>query len=256
MEECPVFYEGFADSYDDMVDWKKRLAFEGKYFDKLFKHYGVERILDAACGTGRHTILFAKLNYKVLGIDNNETMLELAKKNAKESGVKGIRFQQADLLKLPDTVKGRYDAIVCLGNSLPHLVDDEDVLMALRYFYKILKPGGLLLLQTVYFDHYLDSADSAVAVKDGIRNGRKVTFRRHYEFKGTKVIFHVSIYDRLSRELLEDFSTPLNPIRRELLETFLEKVGFTGMQFFEDISLKSLTPESRSMIGFAFRPKS
>jgi glycine/sarcosine N-methyltransferase len=255
MEDSAVFYEGFADSYDDMVDWEKRLAFEGKFFDKLFKHYGVEKILDAACGTGRHSILFSKMGYKVLGVDNNESMLELARKNAKAGGVKGLRLQVADFLTLCDLIKSRFDTIVCLGNSLPHLVDDEDVLKALRNFFKLLKPGGLLLLQTVYFDHYLDSADSAVAVRDGLRNGRQVTFRRHYEFKGTKVIFHVSIYDLHSRELLENFSTPLNPIRRELLEAFLEKVGFTGIQFFEDISLKSLTTESRSLIGFAFRPK-
>ncbi len=250
-----MFYDGFANSYDDMVDWEKRLAFEGKYFDKLFKHYGIERILDVACGTGRHSILFAKLGYKVVGVDNNEVMLGLASKNAKESGVKGLRFQSSEMSELSDTVKGKFNAIVCLGNSLPHLVDDGDVLKALRHFHKLLRPGGLLLLQTVYFDHYLDSADSAVAVRDGVRNGRPVTFRRHYEFKGTKVIFHVSIYDRNSRDLLEGFSSPLNPIRRELLETFLEKVGFAGMQFFEDISLKPLTQESRSLIAFSFKPK-
>jgi len=250
-----VFYDAFADSYDDMVDWEKRLAFEGKHFDRIFKHYGIERILDAACGTGRHAIHFAKLGYRIVGIDNNESMLELASRNAKQAGVKGLKFQLAEFLTLKETIRGRYGSIVCLGNSLPHITEDSAILTALRNFYDILKPGGLLLLQTVHFDHYLDSADSAVAVTEGMRNGRHVIFRRHYEFKGTKVIFHVSIYDSNTRELLETYSTPLNPIRRELLETFLEKVGFTGVQFYQDITLKPLDSESRAMVSFAFRPK-
>ena len=250
-----MFYEGFADCYDDMVRWEDRLAFEGKYFDKLFKHYGVDRILDVACGTGRHTILFAELGYKVVGVDNNDCMLELAKKNIRAAGVKGIKFLKADMMALPEAIRGRYSCVVSLGNSLPHLVDDEEILEALRHFYKLLRPGGLMLLQTVHFDHYLDSSDSAVAVTEGIREGKPVTFRRHYEFKGTKVIFHVSIYDGSTRELLDTYSAPLNPIRRELLETFLEKVGFSGVQFYEDISLRPLTHASRSMFCFAFRPK-
>jgi ubiquinone/menaquinone biosynthesis C-methylase UbiE len=254
-EDIQVFYEGFADSYDEMVNWESRIEFERKHFDRLFKYYGIQRVLDAACGTGRHCILFAELGYRVVGIDNNDAMLELAKQNIKESGVKGIKLHKGDLLNIRDVVKSRFDSVLCLGNSLPHITDDEQIVATLGQFREALKPSGLLLLQMVHFDYYLDSAESAVAVNEGVRKGRPVTFRRHYEFKGTKVIFHVSIYDGNSRDLLETYSTPLNAVRRELLENFLEKAGFTGVQFFKDVSLKPLTQEAKSLICFAFRPR-
>jgi hypothetical protein len=108
----------------------------------------------------------------------------------------------------------------------------------------------------VHFDHYLDSADSAVAVSEGIRNGREVTFRRHYEFKGTKVIFHVSIYDRGKRELLENYNAPLNAIRKDLLQTFLENVGFTTITMCRDFSMAPIKDKDRSLVVFARRPVS
>lgn len=250
-----MFYDEFADSYDEMIDWQARLEYEKLYFSKLFKKYGVKRILDVACGTGMHSILFNKMGYRVVGIDNSPGMLEQARRNAKEHGAKGLRFIEASLTSLPEVVKGRYEAIVCLGNSLPHLVDDQDIVKALSDFYSILRTGGILIMQIVHFDHYLDSAESAVAVVDGFRYGKPVTFRRHYEFKGTKVIFHVSVYERDSRDLLENYSTPINAIRRELLETFMEKVGFGDIQFYSDLAMNPLTQGAKSLVTLAQRTK-
>lgn len=250
-----MFYEELADSYDEMIDWQARLEYEKEKFEKLFKQFGVKKILDAACGTGMHSILFSGSGFKVVGADNSQAMLAQARINAKEHGEKGIRFVQADFVNLTAVVRGRFDAVVCLGNSLPHLVEDQDIIKALKEFYSLLRTDGLLIMQIVHFDHYLDSSESAVAVTEGIRDGRPVTFRRHYEFKGTKVIFHVSVYDRESRELLETFSSPLNAIRKELLETFMEKVGFANIQFYHDLGLKPLSPEDKSLIVIAIRPK-
>lgn len=250
-----MFYDGFADIYDEMIDWEARLAQEQEHFHSLFQKHGVKRILDVACGTGMHCIMFAKMGYKVVGADNSPSMLEFAKKNATKAGVKGVKFVEGEFTTLTQSVKRPFNAIVCLGNSIPHLVNDDDIVVALREFYELLRPSGLLVIQTVHFDHYLDCSESAVAVTEGHRDGRPVTFRRHYEFKGTKLVFHVSVYDGGSRELLENYSSPINPIRRERLETFLEKVGFSDIEFFHNIAGETLTSESKSMVCLAIRPK-
>ena len=250
-----LFYDEFADYYDEMINWESRLKFERKHFKKLFGRYGVRRVLDAGCGTGRHSILFAGLGLSVVGIDISEPMLEQAKRNAEAEGAKGVKFAVGNFAELTKTIRGRFGAVVCLGNSLPHLIADADVVQTLREFYSLLRKGGLLVLQGVHFDHYLDSAESAVAVTDGERDGRPITFRRHYEFKGTKVIFHVSVFDRYRRELLENYNSPLNPIRRELLETFLEKVGFTDIQFYKDIAMRPRTAASKNIACLARKPE-
>lgn len=250
-----AFYEMFADSYDDMINWSSRLEREERDLKKIVSENKIKTCVDAGCGTGVHAITLARMGVKVLGIDNSQPMLDIAIRNAQKQKLKNVEFKIGEFVKLDKSVKGPVDAIFCLGNSLPHLVDDLDIITALGQFHKLLKPGGLCLIQMVNFDHYLDSSDSAVAVVDGIRKGREVTFRRHYEFKGTKVIFHVSIYDSRSRELLEDYSSPLNAIRRDLLETFMEKAGFDDIQMYFDFSKQPLKRDDRSVTIFAWRPK-
>lgn len=249
-----AFYEMFADSYDDMINWSSRLQREEKDLKKIVDENRIKACIDAGCGTGVHAISLARMGVKVIGVDNSRPMLDIAIRNAEKLKIKNIEFKEGEFLKLERAVKGQVDAVFCLGNSLPHLVDDLDIITALGQFFKVLKPGGLCLIQMVNFDHYLDSSDSAVAVVDGLRKGRDVTFRRHYEFKGTKVIFHVSIYDRRSRELLEDYSSPLNAIRRDLLETFMEKAGFDDIRMYFDFSKRPLKSDDRSVAIFAWRP--
>lgn len=250
-----MFYDEFADSYDEIVGWHLRLDNECKQLIALFKRHGIKDVLDVGCGTGMHVIKLSKKGYNIVGVDYSPGMLAQARINAKEFKAKGLKFISGEFTRITRAVKGPFDAIICMGNSLPHLVDDDNIRITLAYFFKLLRPGGMFALQTVHFDHFLDSPESAVAVTDGIRHGRPVTFRRHYEFKGTKLIFHVCVYDANSRELLESFSSPINAIRKELLELFLEKGGFESIQYFSDLGLQPISEESKNLACLAFRPK-
>jgi SAM-dependent methyltransferase len=254
MEMRTLFYDHFADSYDAMINWESRLEREQDDLSALIAANRIKSVIDVGCGTGIHPIVFSKMGLKVVGVDNSPHMLKIARQNAKKYQATGIEFIEGEFTKLDEVVKGPFDSVVCLGNSLPHLMDDGHVLIAFQQFYNLLNPGGLLLVQTVHFEHYLDSPDSAVAVGEGVHRGMKVTFRRHYEFKGTKVIFHVSIYDQHSKDLLESYSSPLNAIRREVLEAQLGKAGFVDVQFCRDFSLTPLSDEDRSQVIAARRP--
>ena len=250
-----MFYEKFADSYDDMINWSARLSSEKDSLKNLFKETGTKSILDAGCGTGIHSVLFSKFGLKVVALDNNPSMLEIAQRNIEKYKVSKIKLIEGEFTDVSKTAKGPFDCVACLGNSLPHLVDDDDLIHALKEFRSILKPGGYTLIQMVHFDHYLDSADSAVAVSDGIRNGREVTFRRHYEFKGTKVFFHVSIYSRKHREMLENYSTPLNAIRKDLMVTFMERAGFSDIDVWSNFDKVPVEDQHRSLVFFGRNPE-
>ena len=93
-----------------------------------------------------------------------------------------------------------------------------------------------------------------MAVTEGTRRGQKVIFRRHYEFKGTKVIFHVSVYDRFRRELVENFNAPLNAIRKDLLMNFMERAGFVDVSVSRDFSGVPVEDKDRSLVLFARKP--
>ena len=53
-----------------------------------------------------------------------------------------------------------YDAILCMGNSFAHLPDyygdQRDHLVAIKQFYNLLKPGGMLFIDHRNYDYILD----------------------------------------------------------------------------------------------------
>ena len=54
-----------------------------------------------------------------------------------------------------DKLNKKFDLIFCIGNSMVHLNDNEEILRFLRNCKKSLKVGGYLLLQIVNYDRIL-----------------------------------------------------------------------------------------------------
>lgn len=93
-------------------------------------------VLDAACGTGRHTAWLETQGCRAVGIDVTATMLHRASSVAPRTG-----FVQSDLRALP-FASGSIDASVCALAlcHLPHLT------LALRELSRVLRPGGRLVV--------------------------------------------------------------------------------------------------------------
>jgi SAM-dependent methyltransferase len=105
---------------------------------------GVERALDAGCGTGHTALAFAPHVAEVAALDLTEAMLAQGRKLARDRGIANVKFQRGDVERLPfpdasfDLVTSRYSA-----HHYPH------PLVALREFARVLKPGGTFLLVDV-----------------------------------------------------------------------------------------------------------
>ena len=84
------------------------------------------RLLDVACGSGSSFLPLAA-RYEVTGCDLSEAMLEQAARRAEG---KAVRLFQADMRNLP--VMGEFDLVLCLDDSLNHLLTPEDVKAALE----------------------------------------------------------------------------------------------------------------------------
>lgn len=100
------------------------------------------RVLDVGCGPGEVTGLLAALvgdSGKVIGIDNNTQLLNLAKQN--HSG-ENIEYREADLYNLPNDL-GQFDAIV--GRRV--LMYLPDPMQALENLKPLLKPDGVFIFQ-------------------------------------------------------------------------------------------------------------
>jgi len=152
------FYDAIAEYYPLFYkDWETQLEREGLGLKAIFRDKGVKRVLDAACGIGTQSIPLAKLGYDVTAIDPSAGMLQKARQIAIEHDVLGeIQFEQADFAHLSEKVSGEFDAILCKGNALPHLLTDEEIEHTLYIFSELLRPGGLLILGLRDFEQFME----------------------------------------------------------------------------------------------------
>lgn len=101
------------------------------------------RILDAGCGTGVHTLRFARLGYHCVGVDLSENVLEVARAAAEAEGfTSNVSFVRGGLEDLSPFRDGEFDAVHCRG-VLMHIPRWED---ALAELCRVLKPGGRLMI--------------------------------------------------------------------------------------------------------------
>jgi 2-polyprenyl-3-methyl-5-hydroxy-6-metoxy-1,4-benzoquinol methylase len=93
--------------------------------------------------------------------------IERARVEAARLGA-NVEFGVADFRDLDD-VSGEFDVVISCDNALPHLLDDNDLLKALRSMRSKLRPGGLLLISTRDFDKALVDRPSSPVTQAGPR---------------------------------------------------------------------------------------
>jgi SAM-dependent methyltransferase len=134
-----------ADRYDALIDWDKRLANESAFYRRLFEEVGAKRVLDAACGTGRHAAMFREWGLQVVGTDVSPAMLAKARENFGES--EGLQWIERSFTVAADD--GPFDVVLCTGNSLSLAEGHEVAREAVRAMLQGVKPGGALVVQVL-----------------------------------------------------------------------------------------------------------
>lgn len=221
-------YDAFADAYDLMVDWPRRLERETPFFARLFETHGVHRVLDAACGTGHHARLFASWGLEVVGADASAAMIERARAEAGREGEGGrTTWVQVDLLRLARAVEGPFDVVICIGNSLPHLRSAAEVHETLKGFHSLLRPGGVLVIQNrdparLYAGRGLLLGPSARTVGD-----TEYVFVRLYDVREQAMRLHILTLIREKGAWKAGVeSTDLIPLFADELASMSESAGF------------------------------
>jgi len=148
-------YSALASLYDrwaetDYVHWVD-------FYEALFAHFEVKprTIADLCCGTGKGMLELLKRGYKVTGVDISEDMLEQAGTRLRKGGFASAMLVCQDItrLKLPPQ-----DACVCMCDGFNYLLNEKQVLAALRGIHAALRPNGILIfdISTYYKLKYME----------------------------------------------------------------------------------------------------
>jgi SAM-dependent methyltransferase len=231
-------YDQFSSNYDRFVNWHSRLGYEMPLLERLLgplkSSSSSVRVLDAACGTGMHVIELARRGFTASGADLSAGMIEQARKNALAVGLT-IRFEAVGFGQLASTFgAASQDAVLCLGNSLPHALTNDDQAVAINDFSACLHPGGKFILQNRNFDKVLAARERWMEPQAFRDSTGEWVFLRFYDYLPDGLIkFNIVTLQRVDTGWQQAVSTTqLYPLRQSELLAGLAEAGFGAVQTF------------------------
>ncbi len=252
-------YDAFSSDYDRFVHWPGRLAHELPFLQQQLVAAGASRVLDAACGTGMHAIALAQQGYAVTGADISAGMIDRARANAQSAGL-ALHFVVAGFGELAQQAGANFDALLCLGNSLPHVLTEQELALTLTDFATALRPGGLLLIQNRNFDAVLAGRNRWMEPQTHCEGDREWLFVRFYDFNpnGTLAFNVVTLQrDGEANWTSSAEATLLRPWCARELRPALAAAGFEAITEYGDATGSPFDPQSSgNLILTALRHKS
>lgn len=141
------YREWFAEDHEPFDD--ATTSAQVDFIEEALDLHASARILDLACGWGRHSRILAKHGYEVVGLDLSEEFLRTGRSESESI----LTWICGDMRSLPFRAES-FDAVICLWNSFGYFdeVGNEQVL---REVSRLLVPDGRFLLDTANRDFLL-----------------------------------------------------------------------------------------------------
>ena len=139
---------------------KNNLFNSGKYYDLFYKdkdydseaksihkklienHVKGRNILELGCGTGKHAISFSELGYKILGIEQSQSMIDSAIE------VENFRCIQGDIRKIK--LKEKFDSVISLFHVISYQITNQSLLSVFKTANDYLNKNGIFLFDVWY----------------------------------------------------------------------------------------------------------
>lgn len=223
-----------------------------KYYDEIFPAgrdemrfvagllAGRRRILDIGCGSGNKTEVLAE-NAALTAFDADPGMIEKARRDHARDNV---AYLVLDMLHMERALApARFDAAVCLGNTLVHLASPGDLDDFLRQLRATLDDDGVFVTQIINYDRIV--ARGVASLPDiETENAR---FLRRYERRDGELRFVADLTVKKEGLTLHN-DIALRPILKHELDEALVGAGFAIGDHFGSYKGDPYTPESFHLI--------
>ena len=205
------------------------------------------RVLDLACGHGRHSIALAKRGYDVTGLDISAYHIELAQQAASDAGVRAT-FICDDMRNLP--LEPPFDAIFNYFTAFGYLESDDEDAAVVERVARALKPGGRFLIETNNTLRTLRHWERSSVTR--LDDGSLLLEEREFDVLAGRIdgtLTHVSpTGERKTGEIHPRAYTPV-----ELARMF-ERAGLHVVASYGDTDRSPLTMDSRRMALVGEKP--
>jgi SAM-dependent methyltransferase len=199
------------------------------------------RILDLACGFGRHANRLAALGHSVTGVDYMPGFLDLARAQAAKRGVQ-VAYRQADMRQLD--FENEFDRVILMFTAFGYFNDAENF-QVLQNVARALKPGGLFGFDIPNRDVTLKTLTPAfVEEKEGNLMINRSTFDMR---SGRWINQRIVIRDGVRKD--KPFSIRLYNATE--IQALLESAGLQVYQMYGNWQGQPLSPDMRGLVVIA-----
>jgi len=196
------------------------------------------KILDLACGKGRHSVYLNKLGYDVTGVDLSEQSINYAKQFENDS----LRFDVHDMTKpYPET----FDAVFNLFTSFGYFENDDCNLRTIEAIKTELNTFGFGVIDFMNANYVINNL-----VAEDTKTVERITFHQKRSVKNGYIVKDIAFEidgeqynfeERVKALTLDDF------IR------LFEKAGVYLLDVFGDYKLKKYHPETSERLIMIFK---
>jgi len=230
--------------------WVEDTENQVDFIIKVLGLTGHERILDMACGFGRHSLELAHRGFSVLGVDITKAYIDDAKNEATKNSFNNAEFLLSDIRDIH--FKNEFDVVLNLADGAVGYFDsDEENLIVFDKIAQALKPGG---------KHFMDVCNA--------EHAEQFFPKRHWQI-GSKILALPEFdWDKEKRRIIYggweiafgEVAHKPEPIRKgsgarlyslQELEEILQKRGMNIVQAFSNYYGKAVTPKEIQLMVYA-----
>ncbi len=196
------------------------------------------KVLDLACGKGRHSVYLNKIGFDVVGADLSKNSIAYAKQFENET----LHFIEHDMCK---PVGMKFDAVFNLFTSFGYFEHEEDNLRTLKAIKENLNETGFGVIDFMNVDHVIDNLvpNETKVVEDIVFNIERYVKDGHivkdisFEYNGEAF----SYTEKVKALTLKDF------------ESYLESANIHLLDIFGDYKLHKFETKTSSRLIMIFK---
>lgn len=135
------------------MSWVEDTSSQVAFIEEALELKGSERILDLACGYGRHSLELARRGYEVVGVDITQEFIEDAKKSAEKENLNAT-FLCSDIRDVD--YENCFDVVLNMADgAIGYLENDEENHKVFKVNAKALRSKGKILISVCSKEHAL-----------------------------------------------------------------------------------------------------
>jgi len=237
-------YDQISEYYDEIF------PVDAKTLDFIKRAAGnpPRSVLDVACGSGGHAVEMSKYGYNTTATDNNPDMILRTSRKAREENVM-VDVVECDMRDIGSKIQKKFDCIYCIGNSIVHITNIDEITDVLMQMEKLLVKEGTLIIQTLNYDRIIRLNINRLPVIENKEKG--ITFIRTYDFDNpdgtvkfrTEIVVNNSQVNGSVKGEVD-----LYPVKKDEMIRALQKAGFKNIEVYGDFTGQAFTEDSFMLV--------